>query len=127
MKQIDQTYTIKASIPAVWKALTTASMAEEWGAGPAEFDPVEGGKFSYWGGDIHGINTKIVPGELLEQDWYGEDRPEHCYKVSFVLSQDDDTTTIHLIQADVPDDEAKDFEEGWKDYYFDPISELLET
>ena len=127
MKQIDQTYSIKAPIDKVWQALTDAKLGEQWGAGPAAFDLKEGGEFSYWGGDIHGTNTKIVANKLLEQDWYGEDRPEHCYKVSFELNEVGGATTVHLIHADVPDEEAEDFEEGWKDFYFDPIKELLET
>jgi uncharacterized protein YndB with AHSA1/START domain len=126
MKQIEETYIIKASVGKVWQALTDAAVAERWGAGPAKFDLREGGKFSYWDGDIHGVNTKIVPNELLEQDWFGEDRPELSYKVTFRLSSDGELTKVQLVHADVPDEEAKDFEDGWRDYYFDPIKKLLE-
>lgn len=126
MKTIDQTYKIKAPIGLVWRALTDASVIDKWDAGPADFDAIENGKFSLWGGDIHGTNTKLVKDQLLEQDWYSNNTPNNCYKISFSLKQDGDETTIHLVHPDVPDDEVQDFEEGWKDYYFDPIKRLLE-
>jgi hypothetical protein len=31
-----------------------------------------------------------------------------------------------LIHSNVSEDRLEDFTEGWKDYYFDPIKELLE-
>ena len=127
MKTIDQTYEVNAPIENVWHALTDATLINKWNAGPATFDAQEGGTFSLWGGDIHGTNTKVIPNELLEQDWYGHDNPDVCYKVSFSLSEDSGVTLVHLIHADVPDDEVQDFADGWKDYYFDPIKQLLEV
>lgn len=52
MKSITQDYTIQAPIEEVYKALTGASTAEQWGAAPAKVDAREGGEYSYWGGDI---------------------------------------------------------------------------
>ncbi len=126
MKQLEQTYTIKASLSKVWEALTDASMAEKWGAGPAKVDARVGGEFSYWDGDIHGVNTKIISLKLLEQDWYEHDHPERLHKVTFRLEADGDTTRIHPAQTEVGDDEFEYMHSGWNDYYFDPIKKLLE-
>ncbi len=127
MKDIEQTYTNHAPVDKVWQALTDAKLIDTWGAGPSEFDSNEGGAFSLWGGDIHGTNTKVIVNQLLEEDWYGHDNPERCYKVRFEMSENATITTIKLHQKDVPDNEVDDFSEGWKDYYFDPIKQLLET
>jgi uncharacterized protein YndB with AHSA1/START domain len=126
MKQIEQVYTINAPINKVWQAFVDPEIIDQWGAGSAEMDATEGGKFSLWDGEISGVNTKIVPSKLLEEDWYGHDHPERCYKVKFVFESVGDSTTVKLSHADVPDDEAQDFEDGWRDYYFNPIKELLE-
>jgi uncharacterized protein YndB with AHSA1/START domain len=126
MKQVEQTYTIKAPVAKVWQALTDTAVIERWGAGPAKMDAREGGEFSFWGGDIRGTNTKVEPRKLLEQDWYGHENPERCYKVSFTFDVDGDTTTVRLKQADVPDNEADGFVTDWREYYFDPIQKLLE-
>lgn len=125
MQQIEQTYEIKAPLAKVWWALTTAEGAEAWGAGPAKFDATENGEFSYWDGDIHGINTKVVPEKLLEQDWYGHDNPTWKYTVSFAFEGDDKQTTVRMVYAGNILDEQKDIAD-WQEYYFDPIKKLLE-
>ena len=126
MKQINKIYSINAAINEVWEALTNAELINQWHAGPAEFDLREGGTFSLWGGDIHGTNTKVVPNDLLEQDWYSG-QPESCYKVSFKLSEKDGNTTVELLHKNVPEEEFEDFSDGWQEYYFDPIKQLLEN
>lgn len=125
MTQIEQTYTIKAPVSKVWQALTDAAIAEQWGAAPAKVDAREGGAFSYWDGDIHGVFTKLVPETRIEQDWYGHDNPTWKYTVVFTLDGNDETTTVHMTYSGDILDEQKDIAD-WQDYYFGPIKELLE-
>jgi uncharacterized protein YndB with AHSA1/START domain len=131
MKQIKQTHEIPAGSDKVWDALTNPYQIEQWGAGPATFDNNVGGRFSLWDGDVHGINTRVIPLNLLEQDWYNSDHPDICYKVSFALIGGDNGCTIELTHSNIPDDmsqqEYEDYATGWKDYYFDPITDLLEA
>lgn len=126
MYVIEQTYHINAPLAQVWEALTSAEMAEQWGAAPAKVNASEGGSFSYWGGDIHGTNTKVVPMKLIEQDWYGHDHPERKFTVTFTFETNDESTVVHLRQIPVQDDELQDMTDGWPDYYFIPIKKLLE-
>lgn len=126
MTTIKQTYAINAPIEKVWWALTTVDGAEQWGAGPAKFDAKEGGQFSYWGGNIHGINTKVVPMHILEQDWYGHDHPEEKYRAEFSFSQEGNITTVKLRYSGNIYDEQRDVSD-WQEYYFDPIKKLLEN
>lgn len=126
MKSIKQTYTISAPVAKVWQALTDAEVMTQWEASPAEMDPTTGGHFSLWGGDIHGTNTKVIPEKLLEQDWYGHDRPDRKYKVSFSFETKENTTIVTLIHKNIPDEDVEDMSNGWRDYYFDPIQNLLE-
>jgi uncharacterized protein YndB with AHSA1/START domain len=125
MSQIEQTYSIQAPISTVWRVLTDGPTAEQWGATPAKVDAREGGEFSYWGGDIHGIFTKLVPEKLIEQDWYGHDNPTWKYNVVFTFEGDDRSTTVHMVYSGNIMDERKDIAD-WRDYYFDPIKKLLE-
>lgn len=125
MKQIQQTYTIYAPIDKVWQALTDAKVAEQWGAGPAKIDAREGGEYSFWGGDIHGIFTKLIPQELIEQDWYGHDNPTWKYNVVFTFKSNDTATNVHMVFTGDILDETKD-NADWRDYYFEPIKKLLE-
>lgn len=125
MKTIQQDYTIQAPLHEVWKALTDGPTAEQWGAAPAKVDAREGGEFSYWDGDIHGVFTKVVPEKLIEQDWYGHDNPTWKYTARFVFEGGDTATTVHMEFSGNILDEQKDIAD-WRDYYFAPIKELLE-
>jgi uncharacterized protein YndB with AHSA1/START domain len=125
VQTIEQIVTIEAPLERVWWALTTAEGAEKWGAGPATFNADEGGEFSYWNGDIHGINTKVVPESLLEQDWYGHDHPEEKYRTSFSFESEGGSTKVRLVYAGHIYDEQRDIAD-WQEYYFDPIKKLLE-
>lgn len=125
MSQLEQTYIIQAPVSEVYKALTDGPTAEQWGATPAIVEAREGGEFSYWDGDIHGVFTKLVPQKLIEQDWYGHDNPTWKYNVTFTLEGDDKSTTVRMVYSGNILDEQKDIAD-WHDYYFDPIKKLLE-
>ena len=126
MQQLEQTYVIKAPVSKVWQALTDAATAEAWGAGPATVDAREGGEFSYWGGDIHGVFTKLEPEKIIEQDWYGHDNPTWKYTVQFTFEDQGDRTSVHMLYSGNILDEQRDIDD-WRDYYFDPIKKLLEA
>ncbi len=125
MKQIEQTYTIKAPVEKVWQALTNAETAEKWGAGPARVDAREGGEYSFWDGDIHGIFTKLIPNKLIEQSWYGHDNPTWRYDIAFTFQGDERVTSVRMTYSGDILDEQKDIAD-WREYYFDPIKKLLE-
>ena len=125
MRQFQQVYTIQAPIEKVWQSLTDAETAEKWGAAPAKVDAREGGEFSYWDGDIHGTYVKLVPYELIEQNWYGHDHPERKFSAVFNFEAKGGVTTVRLTFSGEIEDEQKD-KQDWREYYFAPIKELLE-
>ncbi len=125
MKSVNQEYKIKSPLKKVWDALTQTSEIKKWGAGPAKMKAEEGYKFSLWGGDIHGVNTKVVTGKLLAQDWMAG-KWENYSKVVFKLKEDGGVTTVNLTQTGIPDAEYKDIADGWNRYYMGEIKKLLE-
>ncbi len=125
MARIEQTYTIKAPAAKVWQALIDPKVIDTWGGGPAIMDDQISTEFSLWGGDVHGKNTEVVAEKLLVQDW-DDGRLPHASKVRFELSEKNGVTTLHLVQADIPDGRFDDLDDGWHDYYLGPLKELLE-
>lgn len=125
MKTIKQEYLVDASVEKVWKALVDSKQIEGWGAGPAKMNSKVGTKFSLWGGDIHGENTKVVENKLLEQDWFGGDWEEPS-KVRFTLSKENGKTFVALLHENIPDKEADSIDDGWHRYYLGPLKEYLE-
>ena len=82
-------------------------------------------KFSLWGGDIHGTNTKVTSEKKLVQDWYSGDWPEPSV-VTFSLTGTGDTTEVKLTHTNIPDAEFSDIKSGWDDYYMIPLKKLAE-
>lgn len=125
MKNLKQTYTIKAPVDKVWNALVDPREIDDWGAGPAEMDDQVGTEFKLWGGDIWGKNLEVEPLKRLVQEWYGGEWAEPS-KVMLLLKADGDGTVVELDQSNIPDDEAKEIADGWKRYYLGPMKEMLE-
>lgn len=125
MKTIKQSYTIKAPIEKVWKALVDPQDIDDWGGGPAEMNGDVGTEFKLWGGDIWGKNLEVEANGKLVQEWYGGDWKEPS-RVTFSLKGNDKVTTIDLLQENVPDDEEKEIADGWRRYYLGPMKEMLE-
>jgi len=125
MKTVKQTYIIKVPVEKVWTALVNPKEIDDWGAGPAEMDDKVGTEFKLWGGDIWGKNLEVEPQRRLVQEWYSGDWPEPS-KATFLLKSDGDKTTVELLHENIPDDEAKEIADGWKNYYLGPMKEMLE-
>lgn len=125
MKSITQNYHINAPIHAVWEALVNPKLINSWGGGPAEMSDKEGKEFSLWGGDIHGKNTKVIKNHELVQEWYGGKWAKPSM-VTFALTEDGEGTELILYHKDIPDNEAKDIDDGWKRYYLMPLKEFVE-
>lgn len=123
---IQQRYKIKASVEKVWQALTDPKTIEQWSGAPAEMDDQQGNNFRLWNGDIWGTNTFVHAPDHLEQDWFGGkwDQPS---KVCMALTSDNGQTTVVLCHSHVPQAEEKDFADGWRDFYFEPLQKLLES
>lgn len=125
MRTLKQTYQINSPVAKVWQALVDPKEINLWGGGPAKMSDREGTEFSLWGGDIHGKNIEIIPGEKLIQEWFGGDWAKPS-KVVFTLTAKGKGTKLDLLQTDVPNEEAKDIAAGWKSYYLGQLKKLLE-
>lgn len=125
MKTIRQKYIIHSPLPEVWKGLTDPKYINEWGGGPSKMDDKNGTEFEFWGGEIHGKNIEVVPLKKLKQEWFSGNWDQASI-VTFTLTEKNGETRIGLLHTDIPDNEVEDIDEGWKDYYLDPLKEYLE-
>lgn len=124
MKTIRKQYHIYASKEAVWDALVNPKTIEKWGGGPVKMSAKSGAKFSLWGGDIWGKNTKVTSKAELVQDWYGGDWDAPSI-ATFKLTHRAGCTALYLTHKNIPED-AESFNKGWDDYYLGAIKHLLE-
>jgi activator of HSP90 ATPase len=126
MATLKQTYEIKAPVADVWRALVDPIEIEAWGGGPAVMDGNKDTEFTLWGGSIHGKNVDVVLETKLSQLWFSEGWEEASI-ATFKLSGHNGRTTLELTHENVPDDEAKEIDDGWRDFYLGPMKDYLEN
>jgi activator of HSP90 ATPase len=86
-----------------------------------------GGKFSAYGKYIQGINLELVPARRIVQSWRGSDWPKgHHSKVTFSLKKVENGTRLTIRQSGLPEKYYKDINQGWRDFYWKPMKEMLE-
>jgi activator of HSP90 ATPase len=126
-KNIRQTATFKASPHEVYEALMDAKKHAEFTGGEAKISRKVGGKFSIYDGEVEGENLELVPDQKIVQTWRYSDWPAgHYSTATFTLEETDEGTRLLFTQKDVPDDKYEDIKQGWKDYYWKPMKEMLE-
>jgi uncharacterized protein YndB with AHSA1/START domain len=127
-KTLRQTVTFPAPPNEVYAALMTSRGHAAFTGAPAKISPRVGGKFSAWGGYIHGTNLELVPGKKIVQTWRpSEDGwPEDYFsKVTFVLTPVAGGTRLSFTHSGVVAEHAGHLSSGWKESYWDPLERYL--
>lgn len=126
-KSIRQSVSIKATPHDVYEALMDSKKHAEFTGGRASISREVGGKFSAFDGYAEGVNLELVPDKKIVQTWRAEDWPGgHYSKVTFSLVKVAGGTRLTFIQTGVPEEQQEDVSQGWKDYYWTPMKEMLE-
>jgi activator of HSP90 ATPase len=122
---INQKYIINAPANKVWEALTNPKIIEKWSQSKATMNDSEGTNFKLWDGDIFGKNIRVIKNKELVQEWTSGDW-EKPSTVTFKLKELDNKTEVTLTHIGVPESEIEDIDNGWKDYYMNPLKEVVE-
>ncbi|MBI2630494.1 SRPBCC domain-containing protein [Candidatus Pacearchaeota archaeon] len=87
----------------------------------------EGGKFSAYDDYITGTNLKLIPDKKIIQNWTCSDFPPGVFtEVTFELKLKGNQTELIFTQTGIPDDYYEDLVQGWEEFYWKPIREMLE-
>jgi len=126
-KTIRQSVTFKASPHEVYEVLMDSKKHSKLVGGEAKISRVVNGKFTIYGGEIDGVNLYLVPDQKIVQSWRYSDWPEgHYSKATFSLQKVPSGTRLTFTQTGVPDEHYEDISQGWRDYYWEPMKEMLE-
>jgi len=126
-KTIHQTVTFKATPHDVYETLMDSKKHAELVGSNARITKKAGTKFSIYDGEIEGENLELVPDNKIVQKWRYNDWPEgHYSTATFLLEKTGEGTKLTFTQTDVPEDKYEDVVQGWKDYYWQPMKEMLE-
>jgi activator of HSP90 ATPase len=127
IKTIRQSVTIKATPHEVYEALMDSRKHSKFTEAKASISRKMGGKFKAYGDYISGVNLELVPDKKIVQSWRGSDWPKgHYSKVTFSLKRVKGGTRLTFGQSGLPEKYYKDISQGWRDYYWKPMKEMLE-
>ena len=125
MKNLRKTIHIKVPREEVFNAITNPLTLELWTGYEARMDPVPGGEFTLFEGDISGQIRKLDPPSLLEQVWYFGDQEEESI-VRIELFDESGITRLELSHINIPEEAFENIEQGWKQYYLEALKTYLE-
>ena len=126
-KNIQQSVIIKATPREVYEALMDSRKHSKFTGARARMSRKIGGRFTAFGMYIQGINLDLVLNKRIVQAWRGNDWPKGHYSiVAFSLKRMKGGTRLVFTQSGVPDREYKGISQGWRDYYWTPMKEMLE-
>lgn len=99
------------------------SHAEMTGS-PATGSATVGSKFTAWDGYISGKVLEVRPYEKIVMSWrtseFSEDDADSRLEVRFV-AESDELTEVVIIHSDLPEGTGGKYDEGWSNFYFEPM------
>lgn len=129
-RTIHQSVSFKATPHEVYEILMDERKHAEFTGGKASISRKVGGKFSVSDGYIVGENVELVKDEKIVQTWKAEEDcwPEgHYSKVVFALKKTKDGTKLTFTHSGIPVECGTRFDDGWKEFYWEPMKEALES
>ena len=125
-KSIKQIATFKASPHDVYETLMDSRKHSKFTSDKATISRKIGGKFSTFGGYAQGTNINLIPDTKIVQSWRANDWTEgHYSEVTFLLDKVEGGTRLTFTQTGVPEEQYNDISQGWRDYYWKPMKDLL--
>jgi len=126
-KTIRQSVTFKASPHAVYETLMDSRKHARFTGAKAKISRKVNGGFTTYDGYIEGVHLDLVPDKKIVQSWRGSDWPEgHFSKATFSLEKVKNGARLIFTQSGVPVEHFHGINQGWRDYYWRPMKEMLE-
>lgn len=120
---IEQIEDFPAQPVAVWDTLIVAALHAEFTGHPATSDARIGGAMTAGGDYIKGVYRELDrPGRIV-QTWRTSDWPDgYDYsRLEFRIETIPNGARLTMVHTDVPEPKLADFDEGWKEHYWEPL------
>jgi activator of HSP90 ATPase len=126
-RTIRQQVTFKASPHDLYELLMDEKKHGEFSQSKTTISRKVGGRISSGDGYINGVNLELVPDKKIVQSWRGSDWPEgHYSRATWEFFPVAGGTRMIFTQSGVPDDQYESIAQGWRDYYWEPMKEMLQ-
>jgi len=124
---IRQKVLIEASPGEVYEAYMNPKKHAEFTGSPTTGTPRVGCKFTAWDGYISGKFLELEEGKKMVHEWKTTEWPRG-YPPSLVeltLKEKGKNTELTMVHSRVPAEQAKEYAQGWTDYYWEPLKEYF--
>jgi len=127
VRTIKQKVVIPASPKEVYEAYVDPKKHSEFTGSKATGKPVVGGKFTAWDGYIFGKYLELDDGKRVVQEWTSTDFPEGSgpSRLELCFNKVPKGTELIMVQSNVPEEQADEAAEGWKEWYWNPLKEYF--
>ena len=124
---IKQKVTIPASPKEVYEAYVDPKKQEEFTDSKATGKPKVGGKYTSWDGYIFGKFLVLEEGRRVVQEWTTTDWEDgyDASKLELIFCQVPKGTEIVMVHSNVPKAQADEIEQGWTEFYWNPLKEYF--
>lgn len=125
---INQTVIIAGASPKqVYDAYVDPKKHSEFTDSKATGKPVVGGKYSTWDGYIFGKYLELEDGKRVVQEWITTDWEEGygASRLELTFTAVPEGTQIRMVHSNVPKVQAEEIEQGWIEFYWDPLKEYF--
>ena len=114
---------LPASPRRIYEAWLASDEHAAFTGGAATIDGRVGGRFSAWDGYIEGTTLELEPYRRMVQSWRTTDFPQDAAdsRLEVLLEERADGGEITLIHTGIPEGQGAGYEQGWRDYYFEPM------
>lgn len=118
---------LPASPEQVYKAWLSSEEHSAFTGSQAVIEPEVGGKYTAWDGYILGKTLTLEPHHRILQAWrtteFPADSPDSKLEIS--LKAVKGGTKLTLVHTEIPEGQAEEYLQGWRDYYFSPMKEYF--
>ena len=127
VRTIKQKVVIPASPKEVYEAYVDPKKHSEFTGTKATGKPVVGGKFTAWDGYIFGKYLELDDGKRVVQEWTSTDFPKGSgpSRLELCFNEVPEGTELVMVQSNVPEEQADEAAEGWKEWYWNPLKEYF--
>jgi uncharacterized protein YndB with AHSA1/START domain len=117
---VQQVVHFSAPPEVIYRAWLDSRQHAEFTGVAAKVEARVGGAFSSWDNFIHGKLLELVPNERIVQTWRATDFPPGYpdSRMELTLVPESGGTRLCLLHQSLPKQKAKQYEEGWNEFYW---------
>ncbi|MFX1551976.1 MAG: SRPBCC domain-containing protein [Promethearchaeota archaeon] len=128
-KTLEQSILIKASSHDVYEAFMDSKKHSKFTESKARISREVGGKFTIFEGALEGRNLELIQDKKIVQSWRSNEEgwpKTHYSTITIELESVEKGTCLTFKQTEVPLSSYESVKEGWNEYYWEPLKNMLE-